>query len=105
MGGSAMTVKSKHDSKRTTDHNEIRHWVEARGGKPATIAGTEKGNEEAGLLRIDMPGGSSNPPLQPISWNDFFEKFDQEKLAMVYQEEKVNGEPSYFSKFVSRDSE
>lgn len=89
-----MTVKSKHDSKRTTDHNEIRHWVEARGGKPATIAGTEKGNEEAGLLRIDMPGGSSNPPLQPISWNDFFEKFDQEKLAMIYQQEKVNGELS-----------
>jgi len=52
-----------------------------------------------------MPGGASNPPLQPISWNDFFEKFDQEKLAMIYQEEKVNGEPSYFFKFVSRDSE
>jgi len=33
-------------------------------------------------------------PLQLISWHDFFEKFDQEKLAMIYQQEKVNGEPS-----------
>jgi len=43
--------------------------------------------------------------LQPISWNDFFEKFDKEKLVMIYQEEKVNGEPSYFCKFVSQDSQ
>ena len=39
------------------DHDEIRSWVEERGGRPATIAGTPKKGEEAGLLRIDFPGG------------------------------------------------
>src|ERR1700709_298135 len=97
------TAKSKdHESHQTTDHEEIRKWVEARKGKPATIAGTEKKGEEAGLLRIDMPGGATNPPLEPISWDDFFEKFDGEKLALVYQEAKADGDPSYFCKFVQR---
>jgi len=99
-----MSISSKHESKRTIDHNTIRHWVEARGGKPATIAGTEKGKEDAGLLRIDMPGGASNPPLQPISWPDFFEKFDKENLAFLYQEATAGGEPSYFCKFISRET-
>lgn len=93
-----------HESKHTIDHNEIRTWVEARGGHPATIAGTQRGGEEAGLLRIDMPGGASTPPLEPISWDDFFEKFDEANLAFVYQDEKADGEPSFFSKLVSRDS-
>ncbi len=99
----ATTAKSKdHESHQTTDHDEIRKWVEARGGKPATIAGTEKRGEGAGLLRIDMPGGAKNPPLEPVTWEEFFEKFDQEKLAFVYQEAKADGEPSFFSKFVQR---
>ena len=91
-----------HESKTTTDHDEIRQWVESRGGTPATIAGTERRDEEAGLLRIDMPTGASNPPLEPISWDDFFEKFDQENLAFLYQDQKADGEPSFFCKFVDR---
>jgi hypothetical protein len=96
-------AQATHESKQTTDHDEIRKWVEARGGKPATIAGTESGADEAGLLRIDFPTGATNPPLEPISWEDFFKKFDEEGLAFVYQEQKADGEPSYFSKFVSRE--
>ncbi|HEX6963801.1 MAG TPA: hypothetical protein VF175_18180 [Lacipirellula sp.] len=96
-------AQAAHESKQTTDHDEIRKWVEARGGKPATITGTENRGDEAGLLRIDMPTGASNPPLEPISWDDFFQKFDEEGLAFVYQEQKADGEPSHFCKFVSRD--
>jgi hypothetical protein len=100
-----MATKTKgHQSQQTTDHDEIRRWVEERGGKPASIAGTAKGKEEAGLLRIDFPGGAANPPLEPISWEDFFDKFDRENLAMVYQEEKADGEQSYFCKFVDRNA-
>ena len=100
-----MSAKSNgHQSKQTTNHDEIRRWAEARGGKPATIAGTPKGNEEAGLLRIDFPSGASNPPLQPVSWDEFFEKFDAEGLAMVYQEQTAAGDQSYFCKFVERET-
>jgi hypothetical protein len=91
-------------SKSTTDHKLIRKWAEERGGKPATIEGTPKKGEEAGLLRIDFPGGASNPPLEPISWEAFFEKFDEADLVMLYQDEKADGEKSTFCKFVSRET-
>jgi len=93
-----------HESKYTADHDEIRNWAEARGGKPVSIEGTERGKEKAGVLRIDFPGGASDPPLEPISWEDFFKKFDKAKLAMVYQDEKADGSPSYFCKFISQES-
>jgi hypothetical protein len=93
-----------HESKTTVDHVEIREWVEARGGAPTTIEGTAHKGEEAGLLRIDFPTGASNPPLEPVSWDDFFEKFDEANLAFVYQDQKASGEPSYFCKFVDRKS-
>ena len=43
--------------------------------------------------------------LQPISWEEWFEKFDERKLALVYQEETADGEKSNFNKLISRDSE
>jgi hypothetical protein len=93
-----------HKSKPTTDHDEIQRWAEKRGGRPSTIAGTTKKGEDAGLLRIDFPTGASNPPLEPISWDEFFAKFDQEKLALIYQDETADGEQSYFCKFVNREA-
>jgi len=91
-------------TKTTTDHEVIKRWAEARGGQPATIKGTPKNDEDAGLLRFDFPGGASNPPLEPVSWDAFFEKFDAAGLVMLYQEEKVDGEGSTFCKFVTRES-
>ena len=88
-------------SQTTTDHDEIRRWAEERGGKPVSIEGTGRG-KNAGVLRIDFPGGASDPPLEPISWDAFFEKFDQAKLAMVYQDQSADGSESYSCKFVNR---
>ena len=90
------------NTKTTTDHEEIRRWVEARGGKPATVRGTCNG-DEAGVLRIDFPGGAGEDQLEHISWNEWFEKFDENQLAFLYQEEKASGEDSTFFKLVSRD--
>jgi hypothetical protein len=95
-------TSNANESKQTTDHDEIRKWVEDRGGKPTTVSGTASKGENAGLLRIDFPTGASNPPLEPISWEEFFEKFDKAGLAMIYQEETSNGKTSYFCKFVAR---
>jgi len=92
------------DTKSTKDHDEIMRWVKERGGSPATIDGTPKGGEDAGLLRVDFPGGASNPPLKPISWDAFFEKFDAEGLVMLYQDEKADGQSSTFCKFVTKET-
>jgi hypothetical protein len=84
----------------TTDHDEIRDWVERHDGKPASVRGTE-GREEAGVLRIDFPGGASDR-LEHISWDDWFAKFDESDLAFLYQEKKASGEDSTFFKLVQR---
>ena len=90
-------------SKTTTDHDEIRRWVEERGGKPATVRGTGNDDDEPGLLRIDFPGYSGEESLEEISWDDFFEKFEEAHLAFLYQDELQGGKTSRFSKFVARD--
>jgi len=84
----------------TTDHDEIRRWVEEHDGRPVTVRGT--GNGDAGVLRIDFPGGAGEDQLEPISWEEWFEKFDENNLALLYQEEKASGEDSTFFKLVSR---
>lgn len=39
------------EAKTTTNHDEIRKWVEARNGVPATVASTGD-DDEPGILRI-----------------------------------------------------
>lgn len=72
--------------------------MENRGGFPATVAGTESREDEAGVLRIDYPGFSGAGTLERIDWEDWFEKFDEENLAFVYQPKRG----SRFSKLVRR---
>ena len=91
-------------SKRTTDHEQIRKWVEARNGKPARVQGTGD-TDDAGVLRIDFPEKESaeeDDELEESSCDEFFEKFDEKRLAFVYQDRTATGEPSRFNKFVSR---
>ena len=89
------------ETKTTTDHDEIRRWVEEHDGRPASVRGTERG-DEAGVLRIDFPGGAGTDELEHISWEEWFEKFEAENLAFLYQERKSSGEDSTFFKLVSR---
>jgi hypothetical protein len=88
-------------TKQTTDHDEIRRWVEAHGGRPARVKGTGDG-DDPGVLRIDFPGGAGEDELEPISWGDWFRKFDEENLSFLYQEQQSGGEDSTFFKLVRR---
>src|SRR3954470_18297290 len=87
------------NSRTTTDHNEIRRWAEERGGVPSTVAATEQGGEP-GILRIDFPGYSGEGTLEPISWEDFFQKFDESNLAFLFEADS----DSRFNKLVSRET-
>lgn len=83
-------------TKVTTDHEEIRRWAEERGAHPAVVKGTE-------ILRLDFPGFTGEGTLEPISWEEFFRKFDERGLALVYQERTADGKKSNFNKLVSRE--
>ena len=84
------------ESKVTTNHDEIKRWVEERGGHPAEVKGTE-------LLRIDYPGFSGEESLEEISWEEFFDAFEENNLAFLYQEKTKDGGKSRFSKLIARD--
>ena len=92
------------ESKVTTNHDEIRRWVEERGGHPARVKDTESKNSP-GLLRIDYPGFSGETSLEAISWDEFFTWFDKKNLAFMYKDKTKEGKQSRFSKLIDRDSE
>lgn len=90
----------------TADHEKIREWVEARGGKPATVVPLDEspfGKKELGALRIDLPGRASTDPLEEISWELFFELFHLRQLAFLYQEQTATGAQSRFNKFIKQE--
>jgi hypothetical protein len=86
-------------AKAITDHRRIQEWAEQRGGRPARVKGTEDG-DGGGLLRFDF--GEKDDSLEEIDWDQFFEIFEQNKLALLEQEETSSGRTSRFSKFVRR---
>jgi hypothetical protein len=94
---------SQHTSKTTTNHDTIRRWAEARNAKPACVKGTGSSGDP-GMIRLDFPGFSGAESLQTISWDEWFRAFDDNGLALVYQDETADGARSNFNKLVSRSS-
>jgi hypothetical protein len=89
---------------KTTDHEEIRTWVEQRGGEPACVAGTGS-DGDPGILRIDFPGYGEDEKLTHLSWDDWFQAFEEHDLAMLVQDETSEGKLSRFSRLVARDDD
>lgn len=87
-------------SQPTIDHDEIRRWAESKGGKPAAVARTHEDGGDVGIIRIMFPDNpnSHSGSLVEISWDEFFQQFDEAELALVYSEN------SLFNKLVGRDT-
>ena len=90
-------------SKVTTDHDEIRHWAEARGAKPAAVRRTES-DDDPGIIRLEFPDYSGGDSLEEISWDEWFRKFDGNGLALLYQEHIANGDDSNFNQIIRRET-
>ena len=84
------------EAKTTTNHDEIKRWAEKRDGHPAVVRTDGPG----GILRIDF--GEPEENLEEVSWNEFFDIFEKNDLAFLYQEE-IDGGKSRFNKFVERN--
>ena len=102
-GSKRSSSKAGGSGPPTTDHEEIKRWAEERGAHPACVRGT--GNKgDIGMIRLDFPGYSGADSLEEISWDEFFEKFDENGLALIYQEKTAAGEKSNFNKLVKRET-
>lgn len=76
----------------TTDHEVIRKWVESRDGRPAVVADH--------VLRIDF--GEAEDGFRQVDWDEFFEIFEDRKLAFLHQDMLEDGKVSRFNKLVER---
>ncbi len=93
------------EAKMTVDHDEIRRWAEERGGRPAAVRRTHA-EDDPGIIRIAFPDApyANDEALEEITWDEFFEKFDEAGLALVYQEETARGGRSNFNKLIGRET-
>lgn len=93
-------------SKTTQDHDEIQEWAEKRGAIPSEVASTER-KGEPGILRFQFPKAknANDSKLKKISWDDFFEKFDESGLALVYQDATAEGAESNFNKLIHPEND
>jgi len=88
---------------RTTDHDEIRQWIEDRGGRPTVVGATHDDDRGGGLLRVDF--GEEDEALEEVEWDEFFRIFDDSGLAFLHADETADGRQSRFNKFVSADDD
>ena len=70
----------------TTDYDEIRRWAEERGGRPSVV---RTGRGKGGILRFDF--GEDDEKLEETSWDEFFQIFEDNKLALLHQDETSSG--------------
>jgi hypothetical protein len=56
------------------------------------------------MIRLDFPGFSGESSLEEITWDEFFQKFDEQGLALLYQDSTARGQKSNFNKLVGRET-
>ena len=84
----------------TTDHDEIRRWIDSRGGTPVLRAGP--GGEE---LAIEFPGGDPAEAERdrPIALDEFLRRLDEAGLALLYDDQTAGGPEVRFYEVVPRE--
>jgi hypothetical protein len=70
-------------------------------------AAKRQSSKDQEILRFDFEEAdeSGDEALQEVSWEEFFEVFDDRDLEFLYQERTQGGKLSRFNKFVTRGSE
>ena len=96
-------MPSRAKTRMLQDPEAIRQWAEERGARPAAVSRTG-GGDDVGIIRLDFPGYSGEGSLEPISWEEFFSKFEETGLALLVQDETASGERSNFNKLVKRET-
>jgi hypothetical protein len=79
----------------TTDRTVIQSWAHARQGQPALV---RKGQNP--VLAIVFPDCDSAVVERGLSWNEFFDRFEQQRLVFMYQDTDQNENLSRYFVFI-----
>lgn len=90
------------ETHKTTNHQTIEHWVTNRNGKPIRL---REENNDPGLGPIaiyfpDIKDKADN--AEEIPWTEFFDFFEDKKLAFFYKENEADGSVSYYYRIENR---
>lgn len=70
----------------TTDHDEIRLWIQRHHGAPARVSDPAE-VRAAGALLVDFLGVRSGHGFEHVSWVDWFAWFDSHALCFRYPDD------------------
>ena len=71
----------------TQDHREIYRWAARFGAIPAEIRRSKSDGEPSILYFLFGDLREGTPESKPISWDDFFARFDLLGLSLAYDEQ------------------
>ena len=93
----------------TIDHQTIQNWAEHYKGVPQLIDYPNAGKDSQGL-RIDFPGHTDDNDLtdehgviRKISWDEFFQRFENLELAFEYLETVDTEQAANSYRFLKRN--
>ena len=89
-----------YDTRQMDNHADIREWAARRGGRPAVDMGPEQDKDASNLA---FAFGDLGERVREISWDEWFERFDAERLSVWAQERGTDGGVSRYYKIVQRD--
>lgn len=101
MANHAPITHSEPGSARTVDHRRIRQWADDRKGRPVAVK--YAGTDPTATLRFEFGDRRVDPDVDELTWTDFFERFEDLRLAFVHERRGPAGERGEFHKFVPRD--
>lgn len=91
------------NTRQMDNHDDIRAWAEARGGRPALPLShpDSGGDEDMAMLAFafDEPGEH----VREISWTEWFTTFDANRLSLWAQDHGTDGGVSRYYKIVQRE--
>ena len=91
----------------TRDHQLIKRWAAEHQAQPATGevtasgAGTVDVNDGGAGIRFNFPAAGR---FRPITWDEWFENFEEHELVFVFDRDLTGGTPSYRYKLVKMDA-
>lgn len=78
--------------------DEIRAWIEERGGTPTVIQGVDEkgGPEQPEMLHITF--GEATREVTRIGWSEFFDRLESQDLVLVCDDERGRNDFSFMDK-------
>jgi len=74
-------------SKMTRNHSDIRAWAEFHGVAPVELLPCIVDHIPSKIRLMPSSVAKNHNDYRIISWQDFFAKFDEQKLTCVYDEQ------------------